>query len=133
MTELKRVLATPLTEEWLVKLTAIHGPLLFYQSGGCCEGSAPMCLMQSEFKIGQNDVFLGFVGNKVPFYMSSSQFDYWKHTQLVIDVVQGGGNAFSLESPEGISFHTRSNIFTDEEMKALDAQGEPLKGAQHLA
>lgn len=64
--------------------------------------------------------------------MSSSQFYYWKHTQLVIDVVQGGGNAFSLESPEGISFHTRSNIFTDEEMKALDSQGEPLKGSQYL-
>jgi uncharacterized protein (DUF779 family) len=84
-----------------------------------------LIMMQSEFKVGLNDVFLGFVGNKVPFYMSSSEFDYWKHTQLVIDVVQGGGNAFSLESPEGISFHTCSNIFTDDEMKALDAQGEP--------
>lgn len=130
MDTLKRVLATPLTEEWLEKLKKIHGPLLFYQSGGCCEGSAPLCLPQGDYKIGSNDVFLGWVAG-VPFYMSESQFQYWQHTQLIIDVVSGGGNAFSVESPEGISFHTRSHIFSDDEMKALDQQGPPLKGCQH--
>lgn len=129
MTTLKRVLATPLTEEWLDKLTAIHGPLLFYQSGGCCEGSAPLCLRREDYRIGQNDVYLGSLGS-TPFYMSASQFEYWRHTQLLIDVIQGGGNAFSLESPEGISFHTRSHIFSDEEMKTLDSQGEPPRGPQ---
>lgn len=130
MEKLKRVLATPLAEEWLQKLKKIHGPLLFYQSGGCCEGSAPLCLPIGDYKIGSNDVFLGFIQD-VPFYMSESQFEYWKHTQLLIDVVEGGGNAFSIESPEGISFHTRSNIFTDEEMKLLDIQNPVLKGKQH--
>lgn len=129
MTILKRVLATPLTEEWLQKLTTRHGPLLFYQSGGCCEGSAPMCFRRDDYRIGQNDVFLGNIGT-TPFYISASQFEYWRHTQLLIDVIQGGGNAFSIESPEGISFHTRSQIFTDEEMKILASQGEPPRGPQ---
>lgn len=102
---------------------------MLYQSGGCCEGSAPLCFLRGDYRIGQNDVYLGSLGD-TPFYMSSSQFEYWRHTQLVIDVIQGGGNAFSLESPEGISFHTRSHIFSDDEMKALAAQGEPLRGPQ---
>ncbi len=129
MTSLKRVLATPLAEQWLEKLKASHGPLMFYQSGGCCEGSAPLCFLRGDYRVGQNDVFLGIIGD-TPFYMSSSQFEYWRHTQLVIDVIQGGGNAFSLESPEGISFHTRSHIFSDDEMKTLTAQGEPPRGPQ---
>lgn len=121
MTEIKRILSTPLAEEWIHKLTKIHGPLMFYQSGGCCEGSAPLCLHNGEMKIGSNDVLLGEIVG-APFYMSASQFEYWKHTQLILDVVQGGGNAFSLESPEGISFHTRSHVFTEEELKSLDKQ-----------
>jgi uncharacterized protein len=128
MTTLKRVLATPLAEEWLRRLTAIHGPLMFHQSGGCCDGSSPMCYKLNEFSVGRADVLLGAIGG-APFYMSESQFEYWRHTQLVIDVVQGRGGGFSLESPEGIRFLTRSNTFTEEEMKALAAQGEPPRGA----
>jgi uncharacterized protein (DUF779 family) len=131
MVELKRVVATPITIAWLEKLAAMHGPLLFYQSGGCCEGSAPLCLPQTDYKIGSNDVFLGMIGS-TPFYMSESQYDYWKHTQLIIDVIQGGGNAFSVESPEQISFHTRSYVFTDQERKELLKKlGPVLKGKQH--
>ena len=111
-------------------MVEMHGDLLFYQSGGCCEGSAPLCLPRRDYRIGDSDVYLGLIC-ETPFYMSSSQFDYWKHTQLVIDVIDGFGNAFSVESPEGVSFHTRSNIFTDEEMKQLGSQGDPLRGKQH--
>ncbi len=128
--ELKRLTATPVTLEWLKKLTQFHGPLLFYQSGGCCEGSAPLCLPQGDYRIGDSDVFLGMIG-ETPFYMSESQFEYWKHTQLIIDVIEGGGNAFSVESPEGISFHTRSHVFTQEQMVKLALQAPPLRGKQH--
>lgn len=127
LTELKRVIATPLAEEWLLKLKNMHGPLIFHQSGGCCDGSSPMCYQQGEFKIGSNDVLLGYIED-TPFYMNESQFEYWRHTQLVIDVVPGRGSGFSLESPEGIRFLTRSHLFTDEEMKRLQMQGEPKRG-----
>lgn len=125
--QIKRVIATPLMEEWLLKLITKHGPLIFHQSGGCCDGSSPMCYPAGEFKIGSNDVLLGDI-NKTPFYMSESQFEYWRHTQLLIDVVPGRGSGFSIESPEGIRFITRSNIFSDEEMKLLAALGEPRRG-----
>jgi uncharacterized protein (DUF779 family) len=115
--------------EWIRKLEGIHGPLLFHQSGGCCDGSSPMCYPRLEFKIGAEDVFLGRIEG-TPFYISGSQFEYWRHTQLVIDVVPGRGGGFSVESPEGIRFLTRSNVFTDEECKALDANGEPPRGSQ---
>jgi uncharacterized protein (DUF779 family) len=125
--QIKRVIATPLMEEWLLKLITKHGPLIFHQSGGCCDGSSPMCYPAGEFKIGSNDVLLGDI-NGTPFYMSESQFEYWRHTQLLIDVVPGRGSGFSIESPEGIRFITRSNIFSDEEMKLLAALGEPRRG-----
>ncbi len=124
-----RVTLTPLAAELIRKLEGMHGPLLFHQSGGCCDGSSPMCYPRHEFKIGGEDVFLGRIEG-TPFYISGSQFDYWRHTQLVIDVVPGRGGGFSLESPEGVRFLTRSNVFTDEEVKILQAQGEPLRGPQ---
>jgi uncharacterized protein (DUF779 family) len=122
-----RVTLTGKAKELIQKLEGIHGPLLFHQSGGCCDGSSPMCYPRGEFKIGQEDVFLGTIAG-CPFYISGSQFDYWRHTQLVIDVVPGRGGGFSVESPEGVRFLTRSNVFTDEEDKLLT---EPLRGPQH--
>lgn len=96
------------------------GPLLFHQSGGCCDGSAPMCFQQGDFRIGSTDVLLGEI-NGCPFYMSSDQFEYWKHTQLIIDITKGCGSSFSLEIPMGIRFITRSRLFTDAEILALQA------------
>lgn len=94
---------------------------MFHQSGGCCDGSSPMCYPRGEFRIGQSDVLLGEIGG-CPFYMSESQFEYWQHTHLIIDVVPGRGGMFSLEGPTGRRFHTRSRLFTDAEWAALQAQ-----------
>ncbi len=91
---------------------------MFHQSGGCCDGSAPMCYPLGEFRVGGVDVKLGEIGG-CPFYMSASQFEYWKHTQLTIDVVPGRGAGFSLEAPEGFRFLTRSRLYTEEEDLAL--------------
>lgn len=122
-----RVCATPITLEWIEKLRGRHGDLLFHQSGGCCDGSAPMCFTRGEFMIGESDVHLGDIGG-MPFYMSASQFEYWRHTQLTIDVVPGRGSGFSLEGPEGIRFLTRSRLYTEEESAELDRQGPPPRG-----
>jgi len=101
-------------------LKGIHGDLMFHQSGGCCDGSSPMCFPLGEFRTGDSDVFLGEIGD-TPFYMSKDQYEYWKHTQLIIDAVDGRGGMFSLEGPEGKRFLTRSRVFTEEEQKALAA------------
>jgi uncharacterized protein len=127
-----RVTATPETLALIEKLGAIHGPLLFHQSGGCCDGSAPMCYPRSEFKVGAQDVFMGEIGDQ-PFYMGRSQFEYWQHTQLIIDVVPGRGSGFSVEAPEGVRFLTRSRVFTDTEYEALDHAGAPPTGAERPA
>lgn len=127
---LSRVEATESTIALVEKLTTIHGPLLFHQSGGCCDGSAPMCYPRNEFRIGQYDVYLGEIAG-CPFYISGPQFEYWQHTYLTIDVVKGRGSGFSVESPEGVRFLTRSRIFTEAEYAALQAEGEPLRGQQH--
>jgi uncharacterized protein len=113
-----RVTATPQALALIEKLRAQHGPLMFHQSGGCCDGSAPMCYAAGEFRIGGNDVKLGQIGG-CDVYMDADQFDYWKHTQLIIDVVPGRGHGFTLEAPEGLRFLTRSRVFTDEEADAL--------------
>jgi uncharacterized protein (DUF779 family) len=113
-----RVLATDAALDLIEKLKVMHGPLMFHQSGGCCDGSAPMCYPAEEFKTGDSDVYLGCIGG-CPFYMGADQFDYWKHTQLIIDVVPGRGSGFSLEAPEGLRFLTRSRVFTDEEADVL--------------
>lgn len=114
----KRVLATDAALELIELLKTKHGPLMFHQSGGCCDGSSPMCYPEGELIIGSQDVLLGRIGD-VPFYMHKNQFDYWKHTQLIIDVVEGRGGMFSLEGVEGKRFLTRSRAFTDEENKQL--------------
>jgi uncharacterized protein (DUF779 family) len=121
MTTIPRVLATDAALELIAKLQARHGPLMFHQSGGCCDGSSPMCYPNGELIVGAGDVQLGEIGG-CPFYMSAAQFEYWKHTQLTIDVVPGRGGMFSLEGPEGLRFLTRSRLFTDEEQAALDAE-----------
>jgi hypothetical protein len=109
-----RVVATPAAAELIEKLKAEHGEVMFHQSGGCCDGSAPMCFPANEFMVGNADVKLGAIAG-VPFYMSESQFEYWQHTQLIIDCVPGNGGMFSLERPSGLRFLTRSRLFDDTE------------------
>jgi hypothetical protein len=123
----ERVLATDATVALIDKLSKMHGPLMFHPSGGCCDGSAPMCYPLGEFKTGGSDVKLGSIAG-CPFYMSASQFEYWQHTQLIIDVVKGRGSGFSLEAPEGFRFLTRSRVFTDEEVEEL-SETPVLSGA----
>ncbi len=117
-----QVVCTPAAAALMGKLAATHGPLMFHQSGGCCDGSSPMCYPRGEFLVGDSDVLLGTLEDS-PFYMSRSQFEYWKHTQLVLDVVPGRGGMFSLEGPEGVRFLIRSRVFTDEEIAALRSAG----------
>jgi len=117
-----QVLATVKAIELIRMLRAKHGELMFHQSGGCCDGSSPMCFPLGEFMTGGSDVQLGEVDG-VPFFMSKSQFEYWKHTQLILDVVPGRGGMFSLEGSEGVRFLIRSRIFTDEEIRTLRSAG----------
>jgi uncharacterized protein (DUF779 family) len=114
----RRVVATDAALALIGILIKKHGPLMFHQSGGCCDGSAPMCYPRGEFLLGENDRLLGEIGDQ-PFYMGASQFEYWQHTQLIIDVVPGRGGMFSLEGPEGLRFLTRSRLFTDDEHRKL--------------
>ncbi len=117
----KRVLITPEAEEVVQRLKAEHGDLLFHQSGGCCDGSAPMCFSVNDYRVGENDVKLGEIAG-CAFYMSREQFEYWKHTQLIIDIIKGRGASFSLEIPLGVRFLTRSRVFTMEELAELERQ-----------
>lgn len=99
-------------------LTDLHGPLMFHQSGGCCDGSSPMCYQLGELRTGDSDVLLGElavdgVAGPVPFWMSVSQFAYWSHTHLTVDVVPGRGSGFSLEAPEGVRFLIRSRLMEE--------------------
>ena len=124
----RQVLTTPAADVLIAMLRAKHGPLMFHQSGGCCDGSSPMCYPLGDFLVGDGDVLLATVGDSdgvdgVPFYMSRSQFEYWKHTQLILDVVPGRGGMFSLENGEGVRFLIRSRVFTDAEIEALRAAG----------
>ena len=123
-----RVALTPAAADLLVKMTEIHGPLMFHQSGGCCDGSAPMCFPDGDFKIGGSDVHLADLSvegldKPIGFYMSESQFEYWRHTHLTVDVVKGRGSGFSVEAPEGVRFMIRSRLFTDDEWEALEGSG----------
>ena len=120
-----RVDYTEAAAEMLRKLTAINGPLMFHQSGGCCDGSSPMCYLKGEFRVGGSDVLVGElviegIDEPIQVWMSASQFEYWKHTHLTIDVVVGRGGGFSLESTEGKRFLTRSRLFTDDEWRVLE-------------
>jgi hypothetical protein len=114
-----RVEATDEALDLIAKLEAQHGPVMFHQSGGCCDGSSPMCYPLGVFKVGGSAVCHGAVGD-APFWMSASQFEYWKHTHLTVDVVPGRGGGFSLEAPEGVRFLIRSRVFTDDEYRTLE-------------
>ena len=130
MGSVSRVAVTPQAADLLRRLRAEHGPLMFHQSGGCCDGSSPMCYPLGEFVTGPSDVLLGSldiggpadhegVAGTVPVWMSAAQFEYWSHTHLTIDVVPGRGGGFSLEAPRGVRFLIRSRLLTEEEMAGL--------------
>ena len=123
-----RVLVTEKAAAMIAKLRAVHGDLLFHQSGGCCDGSSPMCYPRGEFRVGAQDVLLGSIED-TPVYIGAAQFEYWQHTQLTIDLVPGRGGGFSLEAPEGMRFLTRSRVFTDDEWAELRAGPALLTGA----
>jgi uncharacterized protein len=118
------VVITAGAAELLARLQDRHGPVMFHQSGGCCDGSSPMCYPRGDFLVGDRDVLLGVldVGDGVPVWISGPQYEVWKHTQLVIDVVPGRGGGFSLEAPEGVRFLSRGRVFTDDERAELDAE-----------
>ncbi|HZV98408.1 MAG TPA: DUF779 domain-containing protein [Methylophilaceae bacterium] len=118
MASYSRVDATDAAVALINELKAKHGPLMFHQSGGCCDGSAPMCYPDGEFYLGGSDVKLGEVAG-VPFYMSKSQFVYWEHTHLTLDAIPGTGGQFSLERPTGLRFLIRSRLYSDEEWQNL--------------
>ncbi|WP_433301149.1 DUF779 domain-containing protein [Actinoplanes sp. CA-030573] len=119
-----RVDVTPAAADMMRRLRGQHGPLMFHQSGGCCDGSSPMCYLEGEFRTGQSDVLLESlkidgVDEPITFWMSSSQFELWKHTHLTVDVVPGRGAGFSLEAPEGVRFLIRSRLLTEAELEEL--------------
>ena len=125
-----RVELTSAAEELLCTLYKTHGPLMFHQSGGCCDGSSPMCYPAGEFRVGGQDVKLGDlqvagIQELIGFWMSASQFEYWKHTHLTVDVVDGRGGGFSIESPEGKRFLIRSRLFSDQEWEILENSPVP--------
>ena len=119
-----RVELTDPAAELLARLERTHGPLMFHQSGGCCDGSSPMCFPVGEFLTSDADVLLGTLSPEgvtpVEFWMSASQYEYWKHTHLTVDVVPGRGSGFSVEAPEGVRFLIRSRLMTEEELVAFD-------------
>ena len=117
----ERVVATPDALALIAQLQAEYGELMFHQSGGCCDNSAANCYLPTDLTIGPYDVKLGEVGG-VPFYIGKLQYEYWKHTQLILDVIDGSGGTFSLEGNTGKAFHTRSRLFTDEEWAQIQEQ-----------
>jgi uncharacterized protein (DUF779 family) len=123
----QRVKVTKAAVAIIEKLRGLHGDLLFHQSGGCCDGSSPMCYPLGEFRVGGQDVLLGTIAG-CPVYIGAAQFEYWAHTELTIDVVPGRGGGFSLESPEGVRFLTRSRVFTDAEWATIKSEPELVRG-----
>ena len=120
----EKVVATPAALELIAFLKGKHGDgLMFHQSGGCCDNSAANCYLLGELTIGAGDVYLGDLGG-CPFYIGKAQYEYWKHPQLIIDVIEGTGGTFSLEGPEGKAFHTRSRVFTADELAVLAREAE---------
>ena len=127
MVKATRVDVTTAAAEMMRRLRGQHGPLMFHQSGGCCDGSSPMCYLEGEFRTGQSDVLLESlridgVDEPITFWMSAAQFELWKHTHLTVDVVPGRGAGFSLEAPEGVRFLIRSRLFTEEELATLSSE-----------
>jgi len=117
---IERVGVTAEAAQLIERLRDEHGELMFHQSGGCCDGSSPMCYPRGEFRVGSRDVYLGEIAG-CPFYMGADQFAYWKHTHLTIDVVPGRGGGFSLEAPHGVRFLVRSRVFSDQEVAELES------------
>jgi uncharacterized protein (DUF779 family) len=124
-----RVSVTPAAAALIRALRAEQGELLFHQSGGCCDGSAPMCYQRGEFQVGAADVHLGEVEG-CAFYIGAAQFEYWQHTHLTLDLVEGRGSGFSLEAPRGLRFLIRSRLFTDREVAELQRAGPPRRAAE---
>ncbi|MBI3225730.1 MAG: DUF779 domain-containing protein [Mycolicibacterium cosmeticum] len=127
-----RALITAQAADLLAMLQKRHGALMFHQSGGCCDGSSPMCYTDGDFIVGDRDILLGVldVGDGVPVWISGPQFEAWQHTQLIIDVVPGRGGGFSLESPEGMRFLSRGRVFTDEENAEVGGR-PPITGVRY--
>jgi len=119
----ERVIATEKAVDLIARLKETHGALLLHQSGGCCDGSSPMCFPLAEFRTGPSDVLLGEIAG-CPVYIGAAQFEVWRHTQLIIDVVPGRGAGFSVEAPEGVRFLTRGRVFSEAELAAL--RGAPF-------
>lgn len=107
-------------EDVLRRIIAIHGPVMFHQSGGCCDGSAPMCYPRGEFRVGNSDVLLGYLLEDTPFWIGADQYQLWRHTQLTVDVTEGRGSGFSLEAPEGVRFLIRSDVLTCEQPRDVE-------------
>jgi uncharacterized protein len=118
MTDVARVKVTDEAAKVVEQLRSKHGELMFHQSGGCCDGSSPMCFQKGEFIVGSSDVWLGEIAG-CDFFMAKDQFEFWQHTELTIDVVPGRGASFSLEIPLGVRFVTKSRVFTYEESQNL--------------
>lgn len=114
----RRVIVTPEAREVIQQLRKENGPLMFHQSGGCCDGSSPMCYADGELMLDDSDIWLGRIA-ECDFYIAKDQFEYWKHTQLTVDVVPGRGSSFSLEIPMGIRFLIRSRLYSEEESEIL--------------
>ncbi len=128
MATAKRVIATQAALDLIARLRAAHGALMFHQSGGCCDGSSPMCYPHGELLTGGQDVILGEIGG-CPFYIGAAQYACWRHTQLIVDVVPGKGGMFSLEGSSGTRFLTRSRLFSAEELASLDDEDANLAPA----
>ena len=124
-----RLSSTKETRDLLRELIKNHGPVVFHQSGGCCDGSAPMCFPRKEFRVGSRDIFLGTICDQ-PFFIAADQYTYWEHTQLIIDVVPGRGGMFSIEGPSGKRFLTRSKVFTENEL--IDHKKNPPLNASEI-
>lgn len=126
--DVPRVLVTEKAKEVIDQLRKQYdSELMFHQSGGCCDGSAPMCFEKGDFKVGSQDIWLGRVYS-CDFFMNADQFEYWKHTQLTLDITPGRGSSFSLEIPLGVRFLIRSRLFTEEELTRL----LPVKTGEEL-
>ena len=117
----ERVSATPAALELIAYLVGQHGPVMFFQSGGCCENTAPQCFPQGEFALSPNDVHIGDIGG-APYYMGFREFEFWQNTHLIVDVVNGRSGTFSLDGPDGTTFICRSRLFTDEELAMIEAE-----------
>lgn len=118
---IERVSITDNATELVQTVQRKHGEVIFHQSGGCCDGSAPMILPKEDFYLDESDIHLGQIAG-VDFYMNEAQFEYWKHTHLTVDITEGRGSSFSLEIPEGFRFIVRSRLFTEEEKAILNSK-----------